>query len=139
MAGEPQLWREGPYAVPDTRVRSLSTRRSFAKKLFPQMPLGGLDKAVVPELPCRGPTNTEPGAVATGSAAGGVHRDCKLDKMKMLFIASPTRSLPTHTANRPGSQIPGYPIGASDFATSSRVYDILCKTTSTYFFASRDV
>ena len=47
----------------------------------------------------RGSTNTEPGAVATGSAKRGIHRHCKLaflaiHEMGVLFIASPTQSLP---------------------------------------------
>jgi len=49
--------------------------------------------------PCRGPTNTEPGAVATGVYESVVHRDCKPDKMKMVFIASPSRSLPLPVLN----------------------------------------
>src|SRR5882672_4568885 len=60
----------------------------------------------------RGPTNTEPGAVATGSYEAWAHRDCKFDKMGMSFIVSSTRSLPlpvlyslTHDANRPSPQI----------------------------------
>ena len=36
-----------------------------------------------------GSTNTEPGAVATGTEKRGVHRYCKLIQMEMLFIAVP--------------------------------------------------
>src|SRR6266404_1653613 len=100
------------------------------------------NSVVVRSLSCRGSTNTEPGAVATGSAKRGVHCHCKLafsaiHEMEMLFIASPTRSHPpphagcprgdsgplpvlyysTHDANRLSRQA-NDPIEGSDFALS---------------------
>ncbi len=59
----------------------------------------------------RGSTNTEPGAVATGSAKRGIHRHCKLaflaiHEMEVLFIASPTQSLRSRFCiRRPTMQI----------------------------------
>src|SRR6266404_254572 len=64
------------------------------------------NSVVVRSLSCRGSTNTEPGAVATGSTKRGVHPHSKLafsaiHEMEMLFIASPTRSHPPPHAGCP--------------------------------------
>ena len=61
MAGEPQPWPEGPCAVRDTRTKTVVPEAALHKTI-PANVIGGPDNAVVPELPCRGPTNTEPGA-----------------------------------------------------------------------------
>jgi hypothetical protein len=48
---------------------------SFTARLSPQCEMGP-EGHRVGTLPCRGSTNTEPGAVATGSAKCRVHRHC---------------------------------------------------------------
>ena len=84
MAGEPQPWREELCAVRDTRLETVVDQNQLGTKPIPANVIGGPDNAVVSELPCRGPTNTEPGAVATGfnlaqirirSSRGSVHRN----------------------------------------------------------------
>ena len=84
MGGERRHWRDVPCAVRDMHIKPLSTRSSSAQNYSRQMSLADQKMLFVPELPCRGPTNTEPGAVATGfnlaqiqirSSRGSVHRN----------------------------------------------------------------
>ena len=51
--------------------------------------IGAPDNVVVPELRCCGTTNTEPGAVATGTVTGGVRRQGKLQHRDVVLSQVP--------------------------------------------------